>query len=117
MVLASRGLRRSQDLTGTKNQDCTESFGGILVLGSWFQGGPRTSQFFFLSDYVLSIIHTNVELVCHIAKVICFHVEPAYQVEILDYVLSITYDNVELACHIEKIDYVLSVVYISLKQC
>jgi len=25
----------------TKNQDCTESFGGILVLGSWFQGGPR----------------------------------------------------------------------------
>ena len=27
----------------TKNQDCTESLGGILVLGSWFQGGPRTS--------------------------------------------------------------------------
>ena len=117
MVLASRGLRRSQDLTGTKNQEprLHRKFWGNL--GSWFQGGPRTSQFFFLSDYVLSIIHTNVELVCHIAKVIYFHVEPAYQVEILDYVLSITYDNVELACHIEKVDHVLSVIYINLKQC
>ena len=27
----------------TKNQDCTESLGGILVLGSWYWGGPRTS--------------------------------------------------------------------------
>ena len=40
---------------GTKNQDCTESSGRILVLGSRFQGGTSTVLSTYTSPHVTSI--------------------------------------------------------------
>ena len=67
------GIKRSQEVLGPHwNQEPRTKIAQKVLGESWFLVPRRsqgTSQFFFLSDYVLSIIHTNVELVCHIVKV------------------------------------------------